>query len=186
MLLLWSNHPLRTYPGIKLLGRDITQGERGGPESGALLVRLLGDLRRLVVADVRVERGHQHERVTHQLGDALAPRLDAGSAVLVEARGAVGEQPYALQEIVDDEGLEYVQLEMSRGTADIDRNVVAQHLRAQHGHRFRLRGVDLARHDRAARLVFRDGNLADSGARPAREPAHVVRDLGERSDERLH
>ena len=51
----------------------------------AFLVRLLRDLGGLVVADVRVERRHQHQRALHQLGDALAVGLDADRAVVVEA-----------------------------------------------------------------------------------------------------
>src|SRR5882762_4423182 len=105
--------------------------------------------------------------------------------MFAEALGPVGQQPHALEEIVDDERLEHVQLEISRGTADIDRDVVAEHLRAQHRHRLGLRGIDLARHDRAAGLVFRNRDLADAAARAAREPAHVVCDLGERRGDRL-
>ena len=51
--------------------------------------------------------------------------------------------------------------------------------------RLGLRGVDLARHDRAAGLVLGDGDLADAAARPRRQPAHVVGDLGERGRQRL-
>src|SRR5439155_2842964 len=46
-----SRHLLGAHPLIELLGRDVAQRERCGLERGALLVRLLRDLRRLVVAD---------------------------------------------------------------------------------------------------------------------------------------
>jgi hypothetical protein len=48
---------------------------------------------------------------------------------------------------------------------------------AHHRERLGLRGVDLARHDRAARLVGRQGELPDPAARPAREQTDVVGDL---------
>src|SRR6266513_4143469 len=77
-----SDHLLRPNPLVELFRRDVPQRERGRLERGALPVRLLRDLRRLVVADVRVERGDEHERILQELGDALAPRLDAGSTRL--------------------------------------------------------------------------------------------------------
>ena len=48
-------------------------------------MRMLGNFRRLVVADVRRQRGHQHQRTLHQFADALAIGFDAARAVLVEA-----------------------------------------------------------------------------------------------------
>ncbi len=51
--------------------------------------------------------------------------------------------------------------------------------------RLGLGRVDLAGHDRAARLVLGNQDLAQAGARARRQPADVVRDLGERDRERL-
>src|SRR5882672_10452867 len=93
-----ADHGLRPDPLVELLRCHIAERERRLLQGRAFLVRLLRDLRRLVVADVRVERGDEHERVPQQLLDALAPGLDAGRAVLVEPRGAVGQEPHALQE----------------------------------------------------------------------------------------
>src|SRR5258705_352497 len=83
------------------------------------------------------------------------------------------------EEVVDDDRLENVQLDVARGAAVVVRDVVAELLRAHHRHRLRLRGIDLARHARAAGLVLRDRDLAQPRARAAREPPDVVRDLGE-------
>ena len=44
--------------------------------------------------------------------------------------------------------------------------------------------VDLARHDRAARLQVGDADLAETGARPAAHPTQVVGDLHERHRDR--
>ena len=67
--------PRRCTHCVELLGGDVAERERRLAQRHALLVRVLGDLRRLVVADVRVERGHQHERAR-----AGARRCARGSA----------------------------------------------------------------------------------------------------------
>src|SRR5207248_1111185 len=80
----------RPDPLIELLGSDESELECSFLQRGSFLVRRLGDLRRLVVADVRIERGDQHQRLAHQLPDPLAVGLDSHGAVVVEAPAAVG------------------------------------------------------------------------------------------------
>ena len=41
-------------------------------QAGAFLVRLLGNLRRPVIADVRIERRDEHQRAAHEVRDAAA------------------------------------------------------------------------------------------------------------------
>src|SRR5258708_40037665 len=91
-----SEHPLGPHPLLELLGRDVAQRERRLLEGGSFLVRLLRDLRGLVVADVRVERGDEHEGILQELGDALAPRRDARGAMIAEAPGPGRARPPAL------------------------------------------------------------------------------------------
>src|SRR3546814_12387577 len=61
-------------PGIDeaVEGRGIDEAavERGFLQRAARLVRVLCDLRRLVIADLGRERGAQHQRAVHHLGDA--------------------------------------------------------------------------------------------------------------------
>src|SRR3989440_3114884 len=166
--LLGTDHVLRMHPLIELLGGDETELQRRFFQGDAFLVRRLRDLRRFVVADVRVESSDQHQRLPHQLRDALAVRLDADRAVVVEAPAPVGEQPHRLQEVVDDERLEDVQLEVPHGAADVDGDVVAEHLGTEHRHRLALRRVHLSGHDGAAGLVLRDLQLAEPAAGPRR------------------
>src|SRR5258706_4400781 len=155
---------LRPDPGIELLPAEPAGGERSLAQARSFLVRLLRDLRRLVVADVRVQRRHEHQRALHQFVDARRVRFDAARAVLLEAARTVGQQANALQQVVDDHRLEHVQLEVARRTGQVDRHVVAEHLAAQHRQRFALGRVDLARHDPAAWLVLRDRDLAEPRA----------------------
>ncbi len=148
-------------------------------------MRQLGDLGGLVVADVGVERGDQHQGAGQQIVDPGLVRGDADGAVIVEALHAVCQQPHALQDVVGDHGPEHVQLEVAAGAADIDGHVVAHHLGAEHGERLALGRVDLAGHDGGAGFVLRDDELAEPAAGAARQPAHVVGDLHEGGRQRL-
>ena len=77
-------------------------------ESESFLVSVLGDGCGLVVADVRVQRSHQHEGVVHQLIDALSVGRDAREAVLHEGLGGVAEETDGMEHIVSDERLKDV------------------------------------------------------------------------------
>ena len=61
-----------------------------------------------------------------------------------------------------------------------DGGVIAHHLGADHGQRLALGRIDLARHDRGARLVFRQGQLAETGTRTRAEQADIIGDLEQR------
>ena len=148
-------------------------------------MRRVGDLCRLVVTDLRVERRDKHEAVVHQLLDPRIIRLDAAHAVLLEAHAGVADQAGRLQEVGADDGLEHVQLVVSLRTADRDSHVVTHHLGSHHRHRLALRRVHLARHDRATRFVGRDDDLADATARTGGHHANVVGDLVERHGQLL-
>ena len=143
------------------------------------MVRVLGDLGGLVVADVAVEGGDLHE-VGLQVGlDPLGVGLDAVGAVGVEGDAGVTQELDGLQDAPGHDRLEDVELEVALGSGEADGGVVAEDLRGHHGHGLALGGVDLAGHDRAAGLVLRDDELADAVAGAGGVPAHVVGDLHE-------
>ena len=149
------------------------------------MVRPLGDLGRLVIADMGVEGRHQHQGAGEQIVDPGLVRGDADGAVVVEALHAVRQQPHALQDVVGDHGPEHVELEVAAGTADVDGHIVAHHLGAQHGEGLALGRVDLAGHDGGSGLVLGDEQLPQPAAGAARQPAHVVGDLHEGGCQRL-
>ena len=60
-----AGHFARLHPGVELLRGDVAQGQRRVPQGAALGVGALGDLGRLIVADVRGQRGDQHQRVVY-------------------------------------------------------------------------------------------------------------------------
>ena len=143
-------------------------------------MRVVGDLRRLVVADDRRKRRHQHQRALHVLVDLLQVGLGALDQELAEVGAAVGHDRDRMRDVEDHQRLVDVHLEIAAGAAEADRDVVGHHLHGDHGQRFGLGRVDLARHDRGARLVLRDHQLGKAGARAARHQANVVADLVER------
>ena len=113
------------------------------------------NLRRLFVADMRVERRHQHERIVEMLLDALLVRLDAARAVFVKRSAALGKQLTRLEHIVQRDRPIDVQLEMPLRAGEGGGVVVAEHLHRDHGQRFALGGIDLARHDGTSRARSR-------------------------------
>ena len=94
-----------------------------------------------------------------------------------ERDGRVGDEPDRLQHGIGDDRLIDVELEMALACRHRDGGVVAEHAAADHGQRFALGRIDLARHDRRARLVRRQDQLAEAGARAGAEKANVVGDL---------
>ncbi len=75
-------HLLRLYRRVEFLAGEVAELDRGGAERGVFLVGGLGDFGRLVVADFLVQRGHEHERVVQEMGDAFAVRFEAHDAML--------------------------------------------------------------------------------------------------------
>jgi len=203
-LVLGSNHQLRPDELVELGLRKGLELERALLQGDALLVRVLGHLGGHVVADLRIEAGHQHERLVEQLVDLLLVGLDTHYAVFLEGLHAVGEQDHAVQKIADQHRLENVELELALRASDGDGHVVAcgwggwlvlrewpgeeswrptHDLRADHGQGLALRRVDLSRHDGGARFVLGQAELTKAATRSRSKVADVVGDLHERASE---
>ena len=130
-----------------------------------------------------VQRGDEHERIFYIALDDGEVRLDADGAVIVEGMAGVGEEADGVQEIVDDDGFEHIELEVTLRGGDADGGVVAHDLDGDHGEGFGLGGVHLAGHDGRTGLIFWDDEFAKSAAGTGGEPADVVGDLHERAGE---
>ncbi len=87
------------------------------------------------------------------------------------------------RQVMQDYRLVGVELEIALAAGERDGMVVAEHLHRDHRQRLALGRIDLARHDRRARLVFRQDQFADAGARTAGIPADVVGDLHQRASQ---
>src|SRR5262249_10782033 len=105
-----ARHVLGPDPTVEVVRGDEAEIERSLLELEPVLVRVLGDLRRAVVADVCVERSHEHERVLDVLGDPLLVRFETVDAELAEVSAGVGEQVDGVQEVEDHHRLEDVEL----------------------------------------------------------------------------
>src|SRR5690606_12697511 len=77
-------HGFRAHPPVELLIAEVAEFQRSFSQGAAFGVGLFGDLRGLVVADMRVQCRNQHQAALQVLGHALAIRLHAGDAVAVE------------------------------------------------------------------------------------------------------
>ena len=94
-----------------------------------------------------------------------------------EAGAAASEQLDAFEHVVGDHRLEHIQLEVALAGGQLHSGVVAHHLHGHHGQALGLGGIHLARHDRAARFVFRNHQLAQAAAGATGQPADVVGDF---------
>ncbi len=94
-------HFRRLHYCIKFLAGEEAEVDRGLAEGAAAFVRGLGDLGGVVVADLLVERGDEHQRVVEEVGDAVEVRLDADNAVVDHGDARIGQQPDGV-EIVED------------------------------------------------------------------------------------
>ena len=90
----------------------------------------------------------------------LLVRCYAHGAVLVERNDGFGQQARRLQEIIDDDGHEYIQLEIALGCRHADGRIVAHDLHSYHRYRLALGRVNFTGHDGGAGLVFRNVDLA--------------------------
>ena len=109
--------------------------------------------------------------------DALQVRFDPTHTVLCEGVASIGQDRNGLEQGEGQQRLEDVQLEVAHGAGHTDRRVVAIHLTGHHGDHLTLGGVDLARHDRAARFIGRQVDLAQAAPGTAAEPTDVIGDL---------
>src|SRR5213076_1003479 len=114
---------------VERLGVDAV-GQRDLAQHPAGLRRLLDDLRRLVVADVWVQRGGDGKRRRRAALRPFAVDLDAVDALLGERRRRRRQKLDRLQQVARDQRDADVELELALHAADRDRGVVADDLRA--------------------------------------------------------
>ena len=156
------------------MSASATCPRRGRPRAGDVpsACALLGDARRRVVADVRGERRHEHQRAREMLwlraargsarvragnvGRSSRPRPPAARSTRAGRQAITGLQTLSSK-------LPWLAARPTVVWLPIDRS-------HDHHQRLRLGRVDLARHDRGAGLVLGDAQLAEPGSadpRPA-------------------
>ena len=75
--LLGAEHVFRSDAVVEVVGRHEAEVQRGLTQCEVLVVGVLGNAFRGVVAEHRVQSGDQHQRLGHMASDALAIRNDA-------------------------------------------------------------------------------------------------------------
>jgi len=86
------NHPRRIDPAVKFLLGKVVELEGGGFEGKSLAMSGFGDGRGFVVTDMRVEGGHQHQRIVEVFGQAFGVGTDALRAVGPKRMAGIGYQ----------------------------------------------------------------------------------------------
>ena len=154
-------------------------GHHGLADGQALGHGLLGDLGGVLVADELVQRRDDGRRGLGEEAGALDVGGDAVDHLVGHDAAGVGQQAHGLEQVGGHDGDADVQLEGAVGAGPGDGGVVADDLGADHDGGFADDRVDLAGHDRGARLQVRDGDFAEAGVGAGAHPAEVVVDLHE-------
>ena len=105
------------------------------------------NLRRIVLADMRGQRGHQHQGLRHQRRYPLPIRLKPFDTVFPEGTTGIGQQADGLQHIENQHRFENVQFKITLTARNGDGRMIAHHLGADHGHGLALCWINLAWHD---------------------------------------
>ncbi len=165
---------------FQLAARQVGVFQGDVDHRAAFLVGLLGDFGGFLVTDDRVERGDQNRVARQRFFEARLVDLEAGDGFVAEQAAGVGQQFDAAQQVLRDDRQHHVQFEIARLAGDGDHRIVADHLRGDHGGGFRDHRIDLARHDRRARLQGFQFDFAEAGQRAGVHPAQVVGDFHQR------
>lgn len=111
ILFLGSDHLGRINPFLVLFLSNQLEGQGRFLEGDAFLVSLLCNLGGVVVADLAVQGSYKHKTLVHDLLDGFLVGLDTNNAVLGERLGGIRQKADRLEQVLDQDGLEDVQLE---------------------------------------------------------------------------
>jgi len=141
------------------------------------LVGFLCDRGAFLIANYRIQRCHQYRVTTQRTIDVLDIDGEARNGLVGKANAGCRQCLDALDEVMRDNRQHDIQLEVTRLPADRDRHVIANDLRANHGHSLRNYRIHFARHDARSRLQRRELYLPDTGQRSRIHPSKIVGDL---------
>src|SRR5271166_84085 len=138
----------------------------------------LGDGGTLFVAEHRVERGNEADRILHVPEAAFAVGFNAGDAARVKYDRSVTQQRKAEKQVECNNRFSHIQLKFAGLAGHGDSNVGADDLEADLVNDFGNHRVHFAGHDGRARLHRRQVDLVKSATRTRRKPAQIVADFG--------
>ena len=146
-------------------------------QGSIIRVRFLGDLGGIIVTDLGIQGGYQHQGIIEVFLDAFAVRLDTFGTVIVEADAGITDQASRHQEVKDHDGFEDIQFEVPGHTANVDRYIIAHYLGHGHSQGFGLGRIDFSRHNGRPGFIGRNDDLTDAAARSAGKHPDIVADL---------
>ena len=146
-LILSIRHCFRIHDLVECFSADVSKVQCCASQVRSLFVCVLRNCARFVIANHLGERGDQHQGLFHIALDARAIGFHSLNHGHPKTVAGIGEQGDGLQQVEADQRFVHIHLQMSSRTGHGHRSIQADHLGADHGHRFALGGVHLARHD---------------------------------------
>ena len=86
------SHCFRADHGVEFLPSQIPQPHTGLPQAAAILIRRVGNFRRLVVPEFGTQRCDEHERGFDVGIDAVMVEIDALNQMIDKAMGGIMNQ----------------------------------------------------------------------------------------------
>src|SRR4051812_40628856 len=102
------SHFIRFDEPIEILAAEKSQFNCRLAQADALLVRVLRNLRGLVVPNVRIQGRYQHQRILYVRFNLFAIEFDPGDAVGDKTMCSIVKQSYRMQEVMNHHWLEYI------------------------------------------------------------------------------
>ena len=144
-------------------------------------MRLFCDSSSIVIANLGIQSGNQHQGIVEVLLDARIVGLYSNGTVVVEAHASIANESGRGQKVENHHRLEDIQLKMAVHAAYIDRYIVTDDLGHCHGKGFGLSGIDFSRHDGRTGFVRRDDDFANARAGAGGEHADVIANFHQRT-----
>ena len=115
MKYIWlrMGHLFGPHEFVKLRRCEVAEFKSSFAKTQPLVVSLVSNLGRFVVAYFGAQGRNEHERILHILIDAQSIDLHSVNAMLRKRATHVGEQPHRMQEVMNNHRLENIQLKIS-------------------------------------------------------------------------
>src|ERR1700733_4899477 len=122
------DHLRRIDDAVELFLCDKPQLERGLLEREVVVQRVVRNLRGLVIANDRRERGYQHQRAVHIFLDLLQIRFCSFDQKLAEVGASISQNRDGVRNVEYHQRLVDVHLQIAPSAAKADRYVISHYL----------------------------------------------------------
>ena len=143
------------------------------------------DVRAGLIAEVGLENRDDAERAHHEVFAVLGVDNDAVNALFTQSVAGVRQNLHLHIQSEGDDRFHHVQFKLAGGGGKHDGGVETDGEERSLIRHFRDNRIDLARHDRAARLELGQNDFAKAGTRAGGQETQVIADLRELDGEAL-